>query len=209
MHEPFAPPRALNAVGGRLERVRLVLQREHRRLEDRHEPDLERRLRLVARPVVPQAEGRVVDLLGAVGRRRWCRCSSRRRHPPPHAAATSASAISTASVRARVLDIALFPLWCGRWRALIYRIRRASMYIANAVPARRESHSRRRHTAACRGCARRSGCAGSATSRPRSCTAATTGSRAPRRAPRRRRRRAPGRPIVRSVRSAISCASSL
>ena len=67
--------RAVGAAAGverlrrRLERGRLVLQREHRRLEDGHQADLQRRLRRVARAVVPQADGLVVDLLG---RRRWC-----------------------------------------------------------------------------------------------------------------------------------------
>ena len=46
--------------GRRLERVRLVLQREHGRLEHGHQPDLQR-LRRVARAVVPQADGLVVD----------------------------------------------------------------------------------------------------------------------------------------------------
>ncbi len=50
--------------GGHLQCVRLVLQRQHGRFEDGHEADLERRLRRVARPVVPQSDSRVVDRLG-------------------------------------------------------------------------------------------------------------------------------------------------
>ena len=48
---------------GRRQRVGLVLQREHRRLEHGHQPDRQLGLRRVARAVVPQADRVVVDLL--------------------------------------------------------------------------------------------------------------------------------------------------
>jgi hypothetical protein len=53
-------------LGRRFEADRLVLERDDRRLEHRHQADDERRLGRVARAVVPQAERLVVDRLGTV-----------------------------------------------------------------------------------------------------------------------------------------------
>ena len=92
--------------------------------------------------VVPQADGRVVDLLGRGGPARGV-AARVVVVAAAHAAATSASAISTASVRARVLDIALFPLRAAASATWIYRIRRASMYIACDEFCRRHLRSSR------------------------------------------------------------------
>ena len=64
MHAPFAPPRRVERLRRSFERGGLILQREQRRLEDGHQPDLQRLARRVARAVVPQADRLVVDLLG-------------------------------------------------------------------------------------------------------------------------------------------------
>ena len=88
-----------------LERVRLVLQREHRRLEHRHEPDLQRWPRRDCTGRRPTGRG---PCSRSSGSRRFAVVELV--EPPPlllllHAAVTSASATTDARMRARCLDI--------------------------------------------------------------------------------------------------------
>ena len=101
MHEPFGAAALVERRRRRLERGGLVLQRDHRRLEHRHQPELQRRLRRVARTVVPQADRRVVDL--RLRRGRWsCRACCSCCHFRHNLRRPSSAAITTTTVRTKL-----------------------------------------------------------------------------------------------------------
>ena len=66
MQAPLAPPRALNASAEASRAEGLVAQGDDRRLERGHQAEVQGLEGLVARAVVPQADGRVVDVGGGL-----------------------------------------------------------------------------------------------------------------------------------------------